>query len=154
MVAIDTDVLLLEFAFQNDSRQAVNAAFLKAVQEKEPAITIYNLMELLGQLSFNLTPSKLDDWRTWLLEVYKLNVISPVDINDPDALVRYIPEIFEQPYAKMRSKRMGFLDALALNLAERTLGVSSFVTWNARHFKNKSLLVVLTPQEYLELAQA
>ena len=28
MVVIDTDVLLLAFAFQNDKRQAVNAAFL------------------------------------------------------------------------------------------------------------------------------
>ncbi len=150
MVAIDTDVLLLEFAFQNDARQTVNAAFLKQVRDAEPAITIYNLMELLGQLSFNLTPSKLDDWRIWLLEVYRLNVISPVDMDDANAMIRFMPEIFEQPYAKMRTHRMGFLDALALNLAERTLNVSSFVTWNARHFKGKSSLEVLTPREYLE----
>ncbi|MCC7161987.1 MAG: hypothetical protein IT331_05815 [Anaerolineae bacterium] len=151
MVVIDTDVLLLEFAFQNDARQAANTASLKAVQTAEPAITIYNLMELLGQLSFNLAPSKLDNWRTWLLEVYRLSVISPVDMNDPDAVIRFMPEIFEQPYTRMRSRRMGYLDALTLNLAERTLNVSSFVTWNARHFKGKSSLQVLTPQEYLDL---
>jgi hypothetical protein len=28
--------------------------------------------------------------------------------------------------------------------------VSSFVTWNARHFQGKTLLSVLTPEEYLK----
>jgi len=31
MVVIDTDVLLLAFAFQNDKRQSANTAFLKRV---------------------------------------------------------------------------------------------------------------------------
>ena len=47
MVIIDTDVLLLAFAFRNDKRQPANSAFLKQVQTADPAITIYNLMELL-----------------------------------------------------------------------------------------------------------
>ncbi len=49
----------------------------------------------------------------------------------------------------MRSHRMAFMDALVLNLAERTPGVEQFVTWNARHFKTKSSLQTLTPEEYL-----
>lgn len=53
MVVIDTDVLLLAFAFQADKRQASNTRFLTRVRPAQPAITIYNLMELLGQLSFN-----------------------------------------------------------------------------------------------------
>lgn len=54
----------------------------------------------------------------------------------------------DQPYAKMRSQRMAFLDALVLSLAERSPGVTSFVTWNARHYKGKTSLQVLTPEEY------
>lgn len=46
-----------------------------------------------------------------------------------------------------------FLDALILNLAERTPDVEGFITWNARHFKKKSSLKVLTPQEYLKQEQ-
>ncbi len=71
MVVIDSDVFLIAFAFQADKRQAVNSAFLERMQNAEPAITVYNLMELLGQMSFNLSPTQLDDWRTWLLETYK-----------------------------------------------------------------------------------
>ncbi len=56
MVVIDTDVVLLAFAFQNDPRQAANTAFLDRVQTAEPAITVYNLMEILGQLRSSLSP--------------------------------------------------------------------------------------------------
>jgi len=44
---------------------------------------------------------------------------------------------------------MSFLDALVLNLVERGQEFSAFVTWNARHFRGKSRLTVLTPSEYL-----
>lgn len=149
---IDTDVLLLAFAFHADNRQPLNAKFLEHVQSAEPALTIYNLMELLGQLSFNTSPTDLDDWRTWLLEVYHLNVIAPVPFEDSTATVIFKSEFFDRPFAKMRSQHMAFLDALSLDLAERTPGVTHFVTWNARHFKGKTTLSVLTPEEYLAQA--
>ncbi len=149
MVVVDTDVFLIAFAFHNDQRQAVNAEFLERVKEASPAITVYNLMELLGQMSFNLSPIRLSDWRMWLLSTFHLKVIAPVDIDDPLATVHFKSEIMDQPFAKMRSHRMAFMDALAINLAEQTPGVTSFVTWNARHFKSKSTLRVLTPTEYL-----
>jgi hypothetical protein len=140
--------LLLAFAFQSDKRQPANAAFLKRVQTADPAITIYNLMELLGQLSFNLSPARLDAWQSWLVEAHRLTVIWPLE---PDELgaISFRSEIFDRPYAKMKTYRMAFMDALVLNLAERTPGVEQFVTWNARHFKAKSTLPAMTPQEYL-----
>ena len=49
----------------------------------------------------------------------------------------------------MRAQRMAFMDSLVLNLAERTPDVDYFITWNARHFKGKSSLQVLTPEEYV-----
>jgi hypothetical protein len=52
VVIIDSDVLLLAFAFQNDHRQTQNQTFLETIQTARPATTIYNVMEVLGQLSF------------------------------------------------------------------------------------------------------
>ena len=153
MVVIDTDIFILEFAFHNDSRQAINIEFLKRVQSAEPAITLYNLMEILGQLSFNLAPAKLDDWQSWLVDAYTLTVIWPFDLDEPlPAAVFFRKEIFDQPFTRMRQKRMAFLDSLVLNLAERTPDVEFFVTWNAKHFKNKSSIAVLTPDEFLKTA--
>lgn len=63
MVVVDTDVLLLAFAFQRDERQTANTAFLTKIQAANPAITIYSLMEILGQLSFNLSAERLSAWQ-------------------------------------------------------------------------------------------
>jgi hypothetical protein len=38
---------------------------------------------------------------------------------------------------------------MILSLVERTPNVEYFVTWNAKHFKGKTNLTVLTPEEYL-----
>jgi len=150
MVILDTDVLLLAFAFQSDSRQPVNTAFLEQVQAKNPAITIYSLMEILGQMSFNLSAERLSAWQSWLVDAYGLTIIWPVDPQDAIASFSFRAEIFERPFERMLAHRAAFMDALILGLAERAPEAEAFVTWNARHFKSKSALKVLTPQEYLE----
>ena len=149
MVVIDTDLLLIDLAYPRDKRFAVNASFLTRATKADPAITIYNLMELLGQLSFNLAPTQLDAWQSWLINAYQLTLIWPIDPSDPTASSFFRAEIFERPFAKMRAQRMAFMDSLVLNLAERTPDVDYFITWNARHFKGKSSLRVLTPEEYV-----
>lgn len=153
MVVVDTDVLLLAFAFQRDERQAANTAFLDKIQSESPAITIYSLMEILGQMSFNLSAEKLAAWQSWLVDAYHLTVIWPVDPDSPTSGLSFKAEIFERPFERMRAQRAAFMDTLILNLAERAPGVDGFVTWNARHFRGKSSLLVLTPQEYLEQNQ-
>jgi hypothetical protein len=121
------------------------------VQEAEPAITVYNLMELLGQLSFNLSPAKLANWESWLVDAYQLMVIWPVGPEEQTPAAAFFrAENVDRPFAKMRARRMAFMDALVLNLAERTPDVQHFVTWNTGYFKSKSSLVVSTPEEYLK----
>jgi len=148
MVVIDTDVFLVEFAFHRDPRYPINSQFLAAVRGHSPAITVYNLMEILGQLSFNLAPSRLAQWQMWLQAGYNLTMLWP-EPGKLDAFTFFRREIHEAPLTRMQEKRMAFLDALVLNLAECGQDVTAFVTWNARHFKGKSHLTVLTPVEYL-----
>jgi len=149
MVIIDTDVFLVEFAFHRDPRHPINGQFLAAVRDCNPAITVYNLMEILGQLSFNLAPNRLAQWRMWLQAGYNLTVLWP-EPGELDAFTFFRQEIHESPLRRMQENRMAFLDALVLNLAERASDVSAFVTWNAKHFRGKSRLTVLTPPEYLD----
>jgi hypothetical protein len=151
VIFIDTDVLWLEFAFHQDGRQVANTAFLQQVQPAQLATTIYNVLELLGKLSFNVVPSHLDEWQTWLVDFYQLLVIWPVNPDLSTAASTFRQEIFEQPYHKMRTVKMPFMDSLILNLAERTPNAAQFVTWNARHFQGKSTLQVLTPEDYLQI---
>lgn len=149
MVVIDSDVLLLAFAYQRDPRQADNTQFLTHIQDANPGITIYNLMEVLAQLSFNVSPTHLSDWETWLIEPYHLTVIWPHALENQNAETFFNAEIFENPFNKARTQRLAFLDALIIGLAERTPDVQGFVTWNARHFKNKTTIPTFTPTEYL-----
>jgi len=61
----------------------------------------------------------------------------------------FYEELYDRPYQKIRSVRMPFMDALIISLVERTPDVEYFVTWNAKHFKGKTTLTVLTQEEYL-----
>ena len=149
MVVIDSDVLLLAFAFANDSKQETNQAFLEAVQTAQPATTIYNVMEVLGQLSFNLSPERLDQWQSWLVDAYQLTIIWMADDGLKLGKESFREELYERPYEKMRSVRMPFMDALIISLVERAPDIECFVTWNAKHFKGKTDITVLTPEEYL-----
>lgn len=149
MVVIDSDVLLLAFAYPHDERQKVNQKFLEAVQTAQPATTIYNVMEVLGQLSFNLSEEQLEGWQDWLVNAYNLTVIWDADSKEKIDPETWREIIYERPFQKMRSVRMAFMDALIISTTEHAPDVDCFVTWNAKHFKAKTDLTVLTPEEYL-----
>ncbi|MFZ2362645.1 MAG: hypothetical protein WA040_25110 [Anaerolineae bacterium] len=148
MVAIDTDVLLLAFSYHRDPRQEANSRFLQVVKDRNPAVAIYSVMELLGQLSFNMSAERLGRWRLWLRDEYRLIVLHP-DTANRQAEEFFQHQIVDQPLIRMQEKRIPFLDALILGLIEQVTEVDVFVTWNVRHFRAKTLLTVLTPNEYL-----
>ena len=149
MVILDTDVLLLAFAFQRDECQPINTIFLLYVQSRNAAVTIYSLMEILGKLSFKLAHLRLSAWQSWLVNPYGLYVIWPVNPQETIAQFSFRAEIFERLFERMMLQRSGFVDSLILGLADRSPDAEAFITWNARHFKGKSTLKVLTPKEYL-----
>jgi hypothetical protein len=148
MVIVDSDVFLIEHRFPRDKRAEINATFLVAVRTAAPALTIFNLMEILGILSFNLSSAKLAAWREWLKERYSLAILWP-EMNYGAEQGFFEQLIFHQPLGRMMAQPIPFLDALVLAVAERTPDVCAFVTWNARHFAGKTHLPVMTPAEYL-----
>lgn len=145
MIIIDSDVLLLAFAFSRDERQPVNRQFLSMTTPR--GATIYSVMEVLGKLSFNFSPSHLQQWPTWLQDTYRLNILYPL-VDGQEAMRCLQREFVENPL-HMMTQRMSYLDALIMQLVAATPGVEMFVTWNARHFAGKSLVRVLTPDEYI-----
>lgn len=72
-----------------------------------------------------------------------------IDTDSPLEHLTFRQEFFTRPFARMKRFKMPFMDALILDLAERTPQVTELITWNARHFLGKSSLPVLTPDEYL-----
>lgn len=148
MVVIDTDIFILEFRFQRDRRHPSNKRFLSTIKAGGGAITIYSVMEFLGQLSFNVNSARLRQWRSWLRDAYNLAIIWPV-ARDRDADSFIYSLLFDQPFERMCRTPIPFVDSLILNLAEQLEEVEAFITWNARHFVGKTSLIVKTPEEYL-----
>jgi hypothetical protein len=147
MVAIDTDVMVLAFAFHRDPRQEANRRFLDMVQTREPAMPIYAVLELLGQLSFNLSPQRLSEWPIWLQDRYGLTLLYPATAG-LDAEAFFQTELIARPFARMQQRQMPYLDSLVLNLVENAPDVKAFVTWNARHYQGRTTIPVQTPAEY------
>lgn len=151
MVLVDTDVLLIDFRYPRDRRFEANAAFLSRVRAENPGVTIYSLMELLGQVSFNTSSEKLARWDSWLQNEYGFSVVWP-GAEEQAADNFFQEEIYDRPFAKMLGVTRGltFNDALILGLAERTPGIETIVTWNARHFVAETNLKMMTPEEYVQ----
>lgn len=145
MIIIDSDVLLLAFAFSRDERQPANQQFLALTTPR--GATIYTVMEVLGKLSFNFSPSHLQQWPAWLQDAYRLNILYPL-VDGQEAMLCFQREFVESPL-QMMTQRMSYLDALIMQLVAATPGVEMFVTWNAHHFAGKSPVRVMTPAEVL-----
>ena len=77
MVAIDSDIFLIAHRYVRDVRAEINARFLAEVKTAAPALTIYNLMEILGVLSFNLSAAQMRAWPDWLKARHKLAILWP-----------------------------------------------------------------------------
>lgn len=148
MVVIDTDVFTLAFTFHRDPRQEANSRFLDEVQSSAPAIVIYSVMELLGQLAFNLSAQQLSQWNSWLQDRYRLTVLYP-RTEGMQAEQFFQMEFVLAPLQRMSRQPIPFLDGLILGVAERVQEVDAFVTWNKRHYQGKTPLRVLTPADFI-----
>lgn len=141
-VLIDTDIFVVDLRYPRDPRYSENRAFLERVRRGAwvGRTTVYNLMEVCGILSFNLSPSSLQELFIGFAAKYNVTVLFPEDGEevcfDP---VRILG---------MMERKLSFGDALIAELAERyRRQLDLFVTWNAAHFVDKLPLKVVTPSQ-------
>jgi len=144
MIFMDTDIFVIDKLFPNDERYGINKAFLNEAEEK--FTSIFNLFELLGIASFNLNEVELMKLFKGFGEVYGLRILYPstafISVNE------FVEDLFERAFHKIKMK-MNFQDALILTVAEEH-HCSRFVTWNTKHFLDRTYLNVQTPKEFLE----
>lgn len=145
-VFIDSDLFVRDLRYPRDARTEVNQKFLDKVRRRKiPGVTsIFNLLEVCGILSFNLSPSSLIDLYSGFTTQYNVKILFPADASG--RLEYDIPLIFEAI-----QKRQSLGDAQVSYVVERFAGqLASFVSWNAAHFEGKFSIPVQTPEEYLE----
>jgi predicted nucleic-acid-binding protein len=145
LILIDTNIFVIDLRYKRDTNFKVNQAFLSAVvQTGNGFTTIVNLLEICGILSFNLNQDQLFDLWTYFHDKYKITVLP-----EP-GLQSVFPGIKINRLFKILCKKASFGDALMISVAEKSLPfVSTLVTWDNEHFKDKFDGNVLTPDEYL-----
>ena len=147
MDVVDSDVLLIDLRYPRDAKYADNDRFLRTRGEPR-ATTVFNLLEVCGVLSFNLSERALLALYGDLDRRYSLQILHPPveGLTGADLLT----QLLESVVHKIRRK-MAFGDAQIMWVAEAYPEVTSFISWNARHFEGKTRMSCLTPAEWLSL---
>lgn len=144
MICIDSDVFLIDLRYRADQRAVRTRAFLEHVRASGQGVTtIFNLLEVAGVLSFNLNPQQLLELYDHLPARYGISVLPSPDLKAalPGLPVAEVLEIIRHQAA--------FGDALIAALVNRFRAhVTSFVTWNGRHFQGRVNVPVFTPTEF------
>ena len=145
LILIDTNIFVIDLRYKRDTCFKLNQSFLSSVARSGSAFTtIVNLLELCGILSFNLNQRQLLDLWTYFEDRYKITVLPEPDFQS------YFPGIKIDRFFGILCKKTSFGDALMISVAEKYLSfVSTLVTWDNEHFKDKFAGKVLTPDEFL-----
>jgi predicted nucleic acid-binding protein len=144
-VLVDTNVFVIDLRYRRDRHYKRNQSFLYSVARIGNGFTtIVNLLELCGILSFNLNQDQLLDLWTYFHDRYKITVLPEPDLQNVFPGIK-IKRLFD-----VLCKKTSFGDALMISFAEKYLSfVSTMVTWDNEHFKDKYGGKVLTPAEYM-----
>jgi predicted nucleic acid-binding protein len=140
---IDSDIFIRDLRYQRDANYHENAPFLSLIKAKhyEGVTSIFNLLEVCGILSFNLSYQNLLQLYVGFRDHYGLEILFT---GDPEDIISFsISEIFA-----VIGKKLSFSDALIASVVEYYKGnLDAFVSWNAVHFKDRLGIKAVTPIE-------
>lgn len=150
MIVLDADVLLVDMRYDRDSRFLLNRQVLNQLRASPVplAITSHTLLEILGVSSFNLSRQGLLELADQIPVHYALDVFPSLEI-DPAYACLKVTEIRDRIAIKLS---VG--DAVTGLQIERFVPQATlFLSWNARHFRSKLAIPVLTPDEWWQQNQ-
>ena len=145
LILIDTNIFVIDLRYKRDTNYKVNQSFLSSVAQSGGGFTtIINLLELCGILSFNLNQDQLLDFWNYFQDNYNITVLPQADLQHD------FPDINIGSIFNILCNKSSFGDALMISVAEKYLSfVTTLVTWDNEHFKDKFSGKVLTPDEFL-----
>ncbi|MEW6189661.1 MAG: hypothetical protein AB1466_06135 [Actinomycetota bacterium] len=144
-ILIDSDVFVRDLRYPRDDRFHENNKFLDQVRggKLKGYTSIYNVLEVCGILSFNLTPERLLELFAGFRDRYNIRILFPR--GDGERVCFLVSELLP-----IIGRKLCFGDALIISVVEQNSKVlDKFVSWNAAHFKNKLSIEALTPLDFL-----
>ena len=148
MIALDTDVLVIYHFFQNDPRYNETRLLLEKMTNEPKGVTIFNLLELSGIIASANNPDFSGDLFERYNESEDILILSPrmnADVANEDVFWR---SVVSGCFTYIQ-KGMRLGDAVILWTVETNQEIDTLVTWNPKHFIDKTPIKVLTPLEFL-----
>jgi predicted nucleic acid-binding protein len=144
---IDSNVFVIDLRYKRDRNYRLNRIFLDMVGDLKVGVTgVFNLLEICGILSFNLSERQLVELYEYLPERYKIGILPYHDRSLP------LPALHLKDLLALIAKRLSLGDALTLAVAEQeSRRIEAFVSWDAQHFVGKTSLLVQTPQDFVDV---
>ncbi len=146
MILLDSDVILIDQRYQNDPRYALNRRAIEFAQTNSIGlgITAQALLEVVGILSFNVSPATVTSLPPALISLYGLTVRPDLHAH-PEYANCTVSDLMTQ-----MTSQMALGDAVqAVQIARFAADAVCLLTWNARHFQGKVVVPVLTPEDWL-----
>lgn len=142
-VFIDSDIFVRELRYPNDAQSIPNQRFLEKIQSgKLKGVTsVFNLLEVCGILSFNLSQDQLMQLFEGFTQRYNIQILYPAS-----ASVEFqydIPSVMQGI-----SSKQALGDAQISYVIRRFASdLKCLVTWNKPHFEGRLPIPVFTPTE-------
>lgn len=146
LVVLDSNLFIVDLRYPRDRHFGINRTFLARLPTlAQAATTLINLLEVCGVLSFNLTSQQVWELYEYLPERYGVTVLPR------STLPASLPGLPVEQLLGLMAKKLSFGDALVLATVEAWVPQAAcFVTWDARHFRGKIALPIMTPKEFLD----
>ncbi len=147
MILLDTNIFIIDRFFKRDANYKTNKRFISLCRDLDVSLSMFSLLELCGIASFNLSSEELKRWLYHFERIYAVEVLEP----RADAVVFFDEwfEVFSRGLIEKIERKMTFGDALLLREAE-AYNVEGIVTWNKKHFEDRTELRIFTPEEFLK----
>jgi hypothetical protein len=144
---IDTDVLVIDHRYQRDPKHSRNRQAIDQLHQDghEVGITCHALLEAVGIVSFSTPVADIPGLPSFFVNRYRLKVFP-----DPVVFQSYAQIITDDVVTQMATQ-MSLGDAVqAVQIRMFAPYADALLTWNAKHFKGKIAIPVLTPEEWLQ----
>ena len=148
MIVLDAAILVLDITnYANDPNLAANRRFLESIVANKVArgITTQGLLEVAGKRSYQTPVALIPRLPAFIAAQYGLKLIpGPADVPE------YAGCTFDEVVAQL-ARQMSLGDAvMAVQIARFAPTATALVTWNAKHFRGKLSVPVLTPEDWLQ----
>ncbi len=144
---VDTDVLVIDHRYQRDPKHSRNRQAIDRLHQDnhEVGITSHAFLEAVGIVSYLTPVADIPGLPSLFVNRYRLKVFP-----DPLAFQSYAQIITDDIVTQMATQ-MSLGDAVqAVQIRMFATHADALLTWNAKHFKGKIVIPVLTPEEWLQ----